>query len=114
MISGRDTITPLSWRTGPGVLYEELSYLSFNSYFLTGNTYAEISRFDIYNIIKIELIINRYSQDNIIGEFSVSYKNSNDEWIEIHKIEENMNINERNDWEILTISISENNYGIKI
>ena len=114
VISGRDIVTPLSWRTGPGVLYEELSYLSFNSYFLTGNTYAEFSRFDIHNIIKIQIIINRYSLDNIMGEFSVFYKNSNDEWIEVYKIDENTNINERNEWEILTISISENNYGIKI
>ena len=48
-----------------------------------------------------------------MGEFSISYKNSNDEWIEIHKIEENTNINEKNQWETLTISISENNYGIR-
>ena len=33
VISGRDTITPISWRTGPGSLHEELSYLSFNSLF---------------------------------------------------------------------------------
>ena len=114
VISGRDLVTPLSWRTGPGVLCEELSYLSFNSYFLTGNTHAEISRFDIHNIIKIQIIINRYSLDNIMGEFSVFYKNSNDEWVEVYKINENANIYQRNEWEILTISISENNYGIKI
>ena len=114
VISGRDTITPLSWRTGPGVLYEELSYLSFNSYFLTANTQSEISRIDIHNIIKIQIIINCYSVDNIMAEFSVFYKNSNDEWIEVYKIDENANINERNEWEILTISISENNYGLKI
>ena len=113
VISGRDTITPIFWRTGPGVLYEELSHLSFNSYFLTGNTYVEISRFDIHNIIKIQIIINRYFLDNIMGEFSVFYKNSNNEWIEVYKIDENANITERNEWEILTISISENNYGIK-
>ena len=114
VISGRDTITPMSWRTGLGLLYEGLSYLSFNTYFLTGNTYAEISRFDIYNIIKIQIIINRFSLDDIMGEFSVFYKNSDDEWIEIYKIEENVNINGREEWEILTIAISENNYGIKI
>ena len=114
VISGRDTITPISWRTGPGVLHEELSYLSFNSYFLTANTHAEISRFDIHNIIKLQIIINRYSLDNIMGEFSISYKKSNDEWIEVYKIDENANINERNEWEILTISNSENNYGLKI
>ena len=34
VISGRDTITPISWRTVPGILHEELSYFSFNSYFL--------------------------------------------------------------------------------
>ena len=114
VISGRDTITPISWRTGPGSLHEELSYLSFNSSFLTSNTYAEISRFDIHNIIKIQIIINRYSLDNIMGDISVFYKNSNDEFIELYKINENENINAIDEWEILTISISENNYGIKI
>ena len=114
VISGRDTITPISWRTGPGSLHEELSYLSFNSYFLTSITYAEISRFDIHNIIKIQIIINRYSLDNIMGEFSVFYKNINDEWIELYKIEENSNINTINEWETITLSISENNYGLKI
>ena len=81
-----NTGTPLSWRTGPSVLYENLPYLSFQTHFLFTNTYAEISRFDIYNIIKIDLIINRYSQDNIMGEFSVFYKDSNDVWIELYKI----------------------------
>ena len=75
IISGRNTITPLSWRTGPGTLYEGLSCLSFQSHFLTSNTYAEISRFDIHNIIKIQLVINRYSLDNIMGEFNILYKN---------------------------------------
>ena len=70
VISGRSIPTPVNWRTGPSVLYNNLPYISFQSHFLTSNTYAEISRFDIYNIIKIELIINRYSQDNIMGEFS--------------------------------------------
>ena len=114
IIRGMNIGTPLSWRTGPSVLYENLSYLSFQSHFLNTNTYVEISRFDIQNIIKIELIINRYSQDNIMGEFSVFYKNSNDEWIEIYKIEENMNINAIDEWESISLSISENNYGIKI
>ena len=113
VISGRNTPTPINWRTGPNVLYENLPYLNFQSHFLTSNTYAEISRFDIRNIIKIELIINRYSLDNIMGEFSVLYKNSNDEWIEIHKIEENTNINAINEWETISLTISENNYGIK-
>ena len=71
LISGLNTTTPLSWRTGPGTLYQGLSYISFQSHFLTSNTYAEISRFDIHNIIKIELIINRYSQDNMMGEFNI-------------------------------------------
>ena len=31
IISGRNTITPLSWRTGPGTLYEGLSYIYINS-----------------------------------------------------------------------------------
>ena len=88
--------------------------MSFQSHFLNSNTYAEISRFDIHNIIKIEIIINRYSLDNIMGEFSVFYKNSNDEWTELYKINENENINTINEWEPITLSISENNYGIKI
>ena len=71
IIRGMNTGTPLSWRTGVSGLYEGLSYLSFQSHFLNTNTYAEISRFDIHNIRKIELIINRYSQDNIMGESSV-------------------------------------------
>ena len=83
IISGRNSITPLSWRTGPGKLYEGLSYLSFQSHFLASNTYAEFSRFDIHNIIKIQLIINRYSLDKRMGEFNIFYKNSNDEWIEV-------------------------------
>ena len=113
VISGRNTTTPINWRTGPGVLYNNLPYISFQSHFLNSNTYGEISRFDIYNIIKIELIINRYSQDKILGEFSVSYKNSNGDWIEIHKIDESDKINERSEWETIT-SISENNYGLRI
>ena len=114
IISGRNIPTPLSWRTGPSVLYENLSYLNFQSFFLDSINYAEISRYDINNIIKIELIINRYSQDNIMGEFSVFYKNSNDEWIEIYKIEENTNNNAIDECESISLSISENNYGIKI
>ena len=114
IISGRNLPTPLSWRTGPSVLYENLPYLNFQSHFLNSNTYAEISRFDIHNIIKVELIINRYSQDNIMGEFSIFYKNINDEWSELNKIEENANINAINEWETITLSISENNYDIKI
>ena len=114
IIRGMNIGTPLSWRTGPSVLYENLPYLSFQTHFLITNTYAEISRFDIHNIIKIDLIINRYSQDNIMGEFSVFYKDSNDEFIELYKINENENINAINEWEPITISISENNYGIKI
>ena len=113
VISGRNTPTPINWRTGPNVLYEDLPYLNFQSHFLASNTYAEFSRFDIHNIIKIELIINRYSLDNIMGEFSVLYKNSNDEWIEIHKIDENTNLNAINEWETISITISENNYGVK-
>ena len=97
VISGRNTPTPVNWRTGPGVLYNNLPYMNFQSHFLNSNTYAEISRFDIYNIIKIELIINRYSQDNIMGKFSVFYKKSNDEWTELYKIEENTNINAINE-----------------
>ena len=114
VISGRNIPTPVNWRTGPGVLYNNLPYMSFQSHFLNSNTYAEISRFDIHNIIKIEIIINRYSLDNIMGEFSVFYKISNDEWIELYKINENENINAINEWEPITLSISENNYGIKI
>ena len=114
IISGRNIPTPLSWRTGPSVLYENLSYLNFQSHFLNTNTYAEISRFDVHNIIKIDLIINRYSQDNIMGEFSVFYKNSNDEFIELYKINENENINAINEWEPISLSFSEDNYGIKI
>ena len=114
VILARNISTPLSWRTGPGILYEELPYLSFEPHFLNTNTYAEISRFDIHNIIKIELIINRYSQDNIIGESSILYKNSNDEWITQHTIEENTNITPRDQWETITLTISENKYGIKI
>ena len=113
VISARNTPTPLSWRTGPGSLYEGFSYLSFQSHFLNTNTYAEISRFDIHNIIKIELIMNRYSLDNIMGEFTILYKNSNDKWIELYKIEENSNITPRDQWDEIKITISENNYGIK-
>ena len=49
-----------------------------------------------------------------MGEFNILYKNSNDEWTELHKIEENENITPRDQWETLTLSTSENNYGIKI
>ena len=114
VISGRNTISPSAWRTAPGSLYEELSYLSFNSYFLTSNSFAEISRFDIHNNIKIQIIINRFCLDNIMGEFSVFYKNSNNEWIELYKIEENTNITNIDEWDTITSSISENNYGLKI
>ena len=114
VISGRNTVTPLSWRTGPGILYEGLSYISFQSHFLTSNTYAEISRFDIHNIIKIQLIINRYSLDNIMGEFNILYKNSYNEWLELYKIEQYTNITPIDQWETITLTISENNYGVKI
>ena len=113
-VSGRNHPTPLSWRTGPCVLYNNLPYLNFQSFFLATDKYVEISRYDIHNIIKVELIINRYSLDNIIGEFSVFYKNSNNEWTELYKIEENTNINAIDEWETISLSISENNYGIKI
>ena len=114
IISGRNLPTPLSWRTGPSILYNNLPYLNFQSFFLATNNYAEISRYDTHNIIKVELIINRYSQDNIMGEFSVFYKNSNNEWVELYKISENTNINNIDEWDSRTLSISENNYGIKI
>ena len=114
IISGKNNPTPLSWRTGPSVLYNNLPYLNFQSFFLATDNYAEIFRYDIHNIIKVELIINRYSQDNIMGEFSVFYKNSNNQWTELYKIEENTNINAIYDWETISLSISENIYGIKI
>ena len=104
VLSGRNTITPLSWRTGPGSLYQGLSYISFQSHFLAINTYAEISRFDIHSIIKIQLIINRYSLENIMGEFNIFYKNSNDDWIELYKIEENTNITPIDQWETITLT----------
>ena len=44
VISRRNTITPLNWRTGPGTLYLGLSYISFQSHFLSSNTYAEINQ----------------------------------------------------------------------
>ena len=59
IISGLSTATSLSWRTGPGSLHEGLSYIAFQPHFLTSNTYAEISRFDIHIFMKIQLIINR-------------------------------------------------------
>ena len=114
IISGRNIPTPLSWRTGPSVLYENISYLNFQYFFLDSNNYADFSRYDIQNIIKIELKINRYSLENIMGEFSIYYENSNDEWIELYKINESENITPRDQWETITLSISENNYGIKI
>ena len=49
-----------------------------------------------------------------MGEFSVFYKDSNDEWIELYKIEESTNISALDEWETITLIISENNYGIKI
>ena len=79
IISGRNQPTISQWRIGPSALYENLPYLNFQSFFLDTNTYAEISRYDVHNIIKVELIINRYSLDNIMGEFSVFYRNSNNE-----------------------------------
>ena len=114
VISALSTVNPVSWRTGPGSLYEGLSYISLQSHFLTTNTYAEMSRFDIHNIIKIELIINRYSLDKLIGEFTILYKNSNDEWIEHYKIDENENLTPRNGWDMVSLTFTENNYGIKI
>ena len=114
IISGRNLPTPLSWRTGPSVLYENLPYLNFQSFFLDINKYAEISRYDIHNILKVELILNRYSQDNITGELSVFYKNLNNEWSELYKIGEDANIKNIDEWELITLTFSENNYGIKI
>ena len=78
-------------------MYEELSYLSFQAHFLTNNTFSEISRFDIHNIIKVEIIINRYSQDIIMGDSTIFYKNSNDEWITHYTIAENTTISGRNE-----------------
>ena len=49
-----------------------------------------------------------------MGEFNILYKNSNDEWIELYKIEENTNITPIDHWETITLTISENNYGLKI
>ena len=49
-----------------------------------------------------------------MGEFSILYKNSNDEWIELYKIEEKTNITPRDQWETITLTISENNYSIRI
>ena len=49
-----------------------------------------------------------------MGESSILYKNKNDEWIELHKIEENTNISSRDGWDIITLTVDEDNYGIKI
>ena len=49
-----------------------------------------------------------------MGEFSIFYKNSNDEWTELYKIEENSNITPRDQSDTITLSISENNYGLRI
>ena len=48
-----------------------------------------------------------------MGEFNILYKNSNDEWIEIYKTEENTNITPIDEWETITLTVSENKYGIK-
>ena len=114
IVLGLNNPTPLNWRSGPGVLYQNLPYISFHTHFLAQKNYAEISRLDIHNITKIELVINRFSLDNIMGELTILYKNSNDKWIELHKTDENENITARNEWDTLSLSISEKNYGVCI
>ena len=49
-----------------------------------------------------------------MGEFIIFYKNSNDEWIELYKIEENTIITPVAEWDTIIVTMSENNYGIKI
>ena len=77
------------------------------------DTECEISRIDIHNINKIEIVIIRYSNVNIMGEFKILYKNESNNWIELLKSFENDSLTSRDDWEIFTININENNYGVK-
>ena len=49
-----------------------------------------------------------------MGEFSIFCKNSNNEWVELHKVEANSDISAIDEWETITLSISEDNNGIRI
>ena len=49
-----------------------------------------------------------------MGEFIIFYKNSNNDWIELYKIEENTNITNIDKWDTINLSLTDNNYGIKI
>ena len=80
---------------------------------MVANTECEISRFDIHNISKIEIVINRYSNINIKGEFRVIYKNESNNWIEILKLSENENLSPRDEWEVFSMNINEDNYEVK-
>ena len=71
-----------AWKTGPMSLYEDLGYLQMVTYHMVSNTYVDIYRTDLHNITKIDMLISRYAENNIMGEFTVFYKNSNNEWVE--------------------------------
>ena len=109
----RSQITPSGWGTGPGAIYENLNFFVINTFYMLANTQCEISRNDIHNVSKIEIVISRYSNNNTMGEFSVLYKNDSDNWIEILKLSENSELTDREEWGTFTIDINENNYGIK-
>ena len=56
---------------------------------MLANTQCEISRNDIHNVNKIEIVKNRYSNSDTMGEFFVLYKNDSNNWVEILKLPEN-------------------------
>ena len=106
--------TPHSWLTGPLDLYENLPYLSIQTYYMIANTECEIIKDNIHNISKIDFIYNRYSNSGKMGEFKILYKNKDDEYIESLKFSEKDSLKLRNEWLSSSTNINESNYGVKI
>ena len=80
---------------------------------MLAKTQCEISKNDVHSVNKIEIVISRYSNINVMGEFYVLYKNNSKSWVELLKLPENDRLTSRSDWGVFTININENNYGIK-
>ena len=64
---------------------------------MLANTRCEVCRYDIHNVNKIEIVINRYSNLNTMGEFFVLYKSDSDNWVEALKLPENDRLTGRDD-----------------
>ena len=78
----------------------------------------DISRTDIIQLSNITFYYNRYSDNQsehrAIGRFQIQLLIDNNNWSTIYTIPKNDNYTEQNEWILLNLDITQENYGIKL